>query len=106
MRCRCVARLHSVRVTIARDAHAQCLRRCSRRNRWSGAFITLHTLPPSLPSWLLSLHMQVRGIFDSAMWLDLEPYSRSKLTPLMEQTRQVLQFHKAHGRLGNECASK
>jgi hypothetical protein len=60
-----------------------------------------HSLPHSLPSpgWLARTAMwmdeQVRGIFDSAMWLDLEPFPQSTLTPLMEQARQVSAPHRS-----------
>jgi len=57
-------------------------------------------------SAMLARKVQVRGIFDSAMWLDMNAFPSSKLTSLAEQTQKVLGFVMAHDHLGDKCVWK
>jgi hypothetical protein len=55
-----------------------------------GALFNLDYIPNLVPPGV-----EVRGILDSGLWVDMEPFATSRLTPLAEQTRQLLHFIKA-----------
>ena len=59
---------------------------CSSGGR--GALFNLDYIPSMLPPGV-----EVRGIFDSAMWINVEPFPTSKLTSLTDQTKKVSPTH-------------
>lgn len=64
-----------------------------------GALFNLDYIPGLVPHGV-----RVRGVFDSALWIDIQPFAQSKLTSLALQTEKLLEFMpNARNRLGQAC---
>jgi Pectinacetylesterase len=77
---------------------------CSAGSR--GAMFTIDYLPAMLHDLgVPTANLQVQGMFDSPMWVDVEPITGEDgpIVPLQEQTQAILELVNATGRLGPTC---
>lgn len=83
-----------------RAGHRLLLAGCSAGGR--GALFNLDYVAGILAEFDAAFPVQVQGLFDSPLWMDLKPLYPN-VVPLLNQTQMAFSFMNATGRLGEAC---